>query len=125
MEKLGYSADDSHGSTMNYRPEHWTDARLEAQMRLAIDSLKCCPLCGAVNAAQNSECFVCRWQGRFDHDPDRIENGLNDLLDRCPELIEIMLEAPAPARSPWARFKAFVGRLFGRRSQPSPLDLWV
>ena len=125
MEKLGYSADDSHGSTMNYRPEHWTDARIEAQMRLAIDSLKCCPLCGAVNAAQNHECFVCRWQGRFDRDPERIENGLNDLLDRCPELIEIMLETPPPARTPWERFKLFVGRIFGRNKQSMSLDLWV
>jgi len=125
MEKLGYSADDSHGSTMNFRPEHWTDQRLEAQLRLAIDSLKCCPLCGAVNAAQNRECFVCRWHGKFDQDPERIEAGLSDLLDRCPELIDIMLESPTPQLSLWGRFTTFLGRMFGRRSPGAPLDLWV
>ena len=124
MEKLGYSADDSHGSTMNFRPEHWTDQRLEAQMRLAIDSLKCCPLCGAVNAAQNGECFVCRWHGRFDHDPERIEHGLVDLLDRCPELIDMMLEAPIPRVSRWDRVRRFFGRLFKRRPT-RPLDIWA
>lgn len=74
----------------------WTDIRerLDAQRRIAAETLKRCPLCGAVNALANAECFVCRWYGEFDHDPERVERGLGELLHRCPELAEAILEAP-------------------------------
>jgi len=54
--------------------------------RLAVANLKRCPLCGAVNAQQNQDCFACGWHGQFDRDPDTVEEGLNQLIDRCPEL---------------------------------------
>lgn len=54
--------------------------------RLAIANLKRCPLCGAVNAQQNDSCFACGWHGLFDKDPEIVEEGLNQLIDRCPEL---------------------------------------
>jgi len=65
---------------------------------MAADHLKRCPLCGALNSLRNCECFVCRWQGSFDHDPDSIDAGLTDLLDRCPELANAMSAAPVPRR---------------------------
>lgn len=68
--------------------------RMDAQRRLAADSLKCCPLCGAVNALSNEECFVCRWHGSFVHDPYRVEEGLGELLAQCPELVEALLDEP-------------------------------
>ncbi len=69
-------------------------AAYEAHRRLAAESLKRCPLCGAVNARANGECFVCRWSGGFDHDPDHVEEGLSELLTRCPELADAMMETP-------------------------------
>jgi hypothetical protein len=62
----------------------------EAQKRLAAANLKSCPLCGAINAAENKECFVCRWSGQFQQDPDVVQIGLDSLIDNCPELAEAM-----------------------------------
>ncbi|MGI8923744.1 MAG: hypothetical protein ACR2HJ_06845 [Fimbriimonadales bacterium] len=47
-----------------------------------------------VNAKLNSECFVCRWHGGFDHDPESVEEGLIDLLEQCPELIDCIQYIP-------------------------------
>ncbi|MCX7798956.1 MAG: hypothetical protein N2109_01275 [Fimbriimonadales bacterium] len=60
---------------------------------LAAEHLKRCPLCGALNAIPNGECFVCRWHGAFDHDAERIERSLNELVERCPELASAMSRA--------------------------------
>jgi hypothetical protein len=90
---------------MNDRMTHRTTG-YEAQRRLAAESLKRCPLCGAVNALANGECFVCRWSGAFDRDPDHVEQGLCELLDRCPELADAMMEAPVrrePILKRWTR----------------------
>ncbi len=57
-------------------------------------SLKRCPLCGAVNALSNCECFVCRWYGEFSRDAEALEEGLEELLDRCPELIDAIIDPP-------------------------------
>jgi hypothetical protein len=71
-------------------PEIW----FETQKMLADHKLKRCALCGAVNAASNSECFVCGWHGQFDYNPIQIEQGVHLLLDRCPELAQAMMERP-------------------------------
>lgn len=96
----------------------WTDTRtlrLEAQRRLAAETLKRCPLCGAVNALANDECFVCRWFGEFDHDPHHVEEGLDELLTRCPELVDAMLDQPAPRPNPWQRVCLWWRGIFSRR----------
>lgn len=83
--------------------------------RLPVENLKCCPLCGVLNAARNAECFVCRWHGEFDRDPVRIEECLLDLLDRCPELADAMAE-PVPVKQGFlARVKDWIGNRIGRR----------
>jgi len=82
---------------------HDTSLRNDAQRRLAAETLKMCPLCGAVNTLTNDECFVCRWSGRFDHDPFRVEEGLNELLSRCPELADAMVEPPRARPNWWRR----------------------
>ncbi|AIE86813.1 hypothetical protein OP10G_3445 [Fimbriimonas ginsengisoli Gsoil 348] len=41
----------------------------------------------------NGECFICSWHGEFDHDPGRVEAGLGELLVRCPELADAMIES--------------------------------
>ena len=71
------------------------DLRLETRKIATSNTLKRCVLCGAVNALENPDCFVCGWHGRFDSDPIQIEKGVNLLLDRCPELAEAMIEKAA------------------------------
>lgn len=83
--------------------------------RMPLRKLKCCPLCGSVNARANRECFVCGWKGTFDEDPTTIERGLADLIERCPDLADILL-APPP-RSTW------LGRLFGWLAPRRHIDL--
>lgn len=78
--ELGISADHLV-SNMPLRPR--PD---QSRLRLAAANLKRCPLCGAVNARQNFECFACSWHGAFDRDPHTVEEGLSQLIERCPEL---------------------------------------
>jgi len=100
--------------------------RIDAQRRRAAEALKRCPLCDAINARSNEECFVCNWHGAFDHDPVHVEAGLDELLDRCPELANAMMEPPEEQVPP-ARFSAwnvlcgafrrfFRHQFFGRRT---------
>lgn len=80
--------------------------RLAVQRRQAVESLKRCPLCGAINSITNEECFKCSWHGTFDHDPDHVEEGLGQLLDLCPELADAMAEAaPDEPFTLWQRIR--------------------
>jgi hypothetical protein len=81
--------------------------KLESQRKLAAQSLKRCPLCGAINAVTNLECFVCRWYGEFDRDPAAVDEGLEELLSNCPELIDAMEAEPKPAIGLWQRVRSF------------------
>ena len=85
------------------------------QRRLPVENLKRCPLCGVLNALNNCECFVCRWHGGFDHDPNRIEECLLDLLERCPELADAMSE-PVPVKKTFVvRLREWCSGLFRRK----------
>jgi hypothetical protein len=80
--------------------------------KLAVHSLKSCPLCNAINALGNSECFSCAWAGNFEHDPEVLRWGVLDLIDRCPEL---KLALSVPLVSPKRRsFRAWLRSLFRR-----------
>jgi len=83
----------------------------ETQLKLASANLKRCPLCESINAKQNAECFVCGWTGLFDNDPQSVAAGLEELLMRCPELVELV-ERPAKKRTDLMhRVRAFWNRL--------------
>ena len=70
--------------------------------QFALANLKRCPLCGAVNAHLNHECFACGWYGKFDHDPESVEEGLQMLMDRCPELASpVMPKSLKPGPLGW------------------------
>jgi hypothetical protein len=86
--------------------------QMEAR-RLPLD-LKRCPLCGTINAASNSECVTCCWHGEFEKDPETIEEGLYEMMLRCPELAEALLERPEPAPRPFSLWNWLTG-LFRRR----------
>lgn len=72
----------------------YTKARIATHRKHAAEALKRCPLCGAINARTNGECYVCLWHGTFDHDPARVEAGLEELLVVCPELADALIETP-------------------------------
>lgn len=85
----------------NWTHEH--DIRVETQRLISSHTLKRCPLCGAVNALTNDECFICRWHGEFDTRPAEIEQGVHQLFDRCPELAMAMIDRSTQDRKrrPW------------------------
>ncbi len=93
--------------------------REEAGRRLASENLKVCPLCSAVNALMSSECFVCRWAGDFSYDADDIEDGIVDILARCPELVDVLIPTHPPKRTVTDRIRTF----FTRRRVQRQLDL--
>lgn len=55
--------------------------------RLDLSTLKRCPLCQCLNSSLNPECFVCGWRNAFDQEPELIRDGLNELVDRCPNIL--------------------------------------
>ncbi|HRK20655.1 MAG TPA: hypothetical protein PLX06_02540 [Fimbriimonadaceae bacterium] len=81
--------------------------------RLPLD-LKRCPLCGTINAADNGECVMCGWFGSFERDPESIEEGLYEMMVRCPDLAEALLESPRSTRRRWS-FWGWVRGLFRSR----------
>ncbi|HVT12540.1 MAG TPA: hypothetical protein VHE55_09750 [Fimbriimonadaceae bacterium] len=91
---------------------------IDNHRKLAVGNLKRCPVCSTVNARLNHECFVCRWHGEFDTDPASVEQGLVDVLEQCPELIDCILHTPLKRESMFSRIRGW----FHRRTSKS-LDL--
>lgn len=77
--------------------------------RLAVESFKVCPLCGALNALEQRECFVCRWSGEFVHDVGRVERALENLVFECPKLVAA-LEKPSRVQRWWRKVTRFMRR---------------
>ena len=88
--------------------------------RVALASLKACPFCGSVNANRNSECFVCRWHGEFSRDPEIIIAGIDQLVERCPELADVILQSQIWEPNRWDKFCFWISRLL-----KIPIDLRV
>lgn len=84
--------------------------RRDGERRLAAENLKVCPVCGTVNARLNGECFVCRWHGKFVHDPIEIDDAMSEMLQQCPELVTAI--AHSQPRKPKLRDRL---RFFFRR----------
>ncbi|HEY3783250.1 MAG TPA: hypothetical protein VGL56_19395 [Fimbriimonadaceae bacterium] len=94
---------------------------LRARRKVAATNLKRCPVCEALNAVSNNECFVCTWRGKFSHDPMDIEDGLRELLTRCPEY-----KASTPQIIPTSRKKRSPKwRFLLRRVINGPIDFSV
>lgn len=68
---------------------------------------KVCPLCGGINSVEVSSCFVCSWHGEFENDPIAIASSFDDLLERCPGLMEAVIPATRP--SVWQKILAMLG----------------
>ncbi|HXH60718.1 MAG TPA: hypothetical protein VNI20_05110 [Fimbriimonadaceae bacterium] len=79
--------------------------------QLALEEFKSCPLCEAINVAEDDECFLCGWHGQFVHDPDVIEQGLYEIVYRCPELLAVLVEEIKQEKPTfWRRMQRFFGR---------------
>ena len=78
--------------------------------RYGDGDLKVCPLCGTLNVDEARECFVCWWSGGFDTNPVHVEIKLFELVERCPELVGLLGEAPRPA----SRVRLALRRLWRR-----------
>ena len=92
-----------------------------AARRVLVDHLKRCPVCGALNTYECKECFVCTWHGCFDHDSDSVEASLDEMIMRCPELVDAMMieasmeeSSSRPIKSwfqiAWMTFKSWFSR---------------
>jgi hypothetical protein len=68
---------------------------------------KVCPLCGGINSVEVSSCFVCSWHGEFDNDPVAIANSFDELIERCPGLMEAV--SPATKPTVWQKILAMLG----------------
>ena len=90
------------------------DNLLDARAKLAAQNLKSCPLCGAINAADNPSCFACSWAGQFDQNPHVVQLGLECLIGRCPELAEEMRSYCSRVERPQDRILGFLRRMFRR-----------
>ncbi len=98
---------------MDYWMDHVSRERRGTSRRQPVHTLKRCPLCGTLNAAENQECFTCSWHCSFDTNHWDLEESLFDLMDRCPSLTDFT--PIRPKRRVLSRIKACVLRLFGRR----------
>lgn len=79
----------------------------------SIQKLKSCPLCGALNVRQNSECFCCGWSGEFDSDERLLQLRVAELALVRPELRSLW--QLKPSGSWWANRKNWLKGLFRRR----------
>ncbi len=95
-----------------------------ATKRLLAEHLKSCPVCDALNSSDTDSCFVCGWHGSFEHDSQTIEHGLDDLLSRCPELVEAMIMEAEVKQSPWDKIKSRVLTFF-RKARTKRVDFRV
>jgi hypothetical protein len=46
------------------------------------DELKICDLCGSLNLASNSDCFICGWTGHFEQNRDIVHTAVEIVVQR-------------------------------------------
>ena len=102
------------------QPFHEPRTLLDSNRKVMVQHLKVCPLCDTINSKLNGECFVCRWHGQFVHDPSRVEEGLVEMLDEYPELLDGILHIPQPKITLVQRVRGWLRTVLRR-----PLDLEV
>jgi len=88
----------------------------ETHLKLGVGKmLKVCPVCDALNSADQEECFICSWHNAFDHDESRVNEALDELILRCPSFGDVTEPRPLPVRD---RLKLMMLRIRGYR----PID---
>ena len=79
--------------------------------------LKICDLCGWLNLASNSECFVCGWHGHFEHDPDTIHAAMELAMRRrgrldLQDLTDLRTYHQSAAPTLRMRFRGWLARVW-------------
>jgi hypothetical protein len=64
------------------------------------NDLKICELCGWLNLAANTECFVCGWHGRFERDREVVHAAVELAVRRYGRLELQHLTDPRTYREP-------------------------
>jgi len=67
------------------------EERSGGQTQFSEEDFKVCDLCGALNRAANSECFVCGWYGAFHRDPEVVREAIREFQERYGGLNEVLL----------------------------------
>jgi len=76
--------------------------------------LKICDLCGALNLAQNTECFVCRWHGRFERRQEIVKLALEVVERKYGRVDEALLsDSCSSSFDPERDDRHLTGRLSG------------
>jgi hypothetical protein len=87
---------------------HYRRMKLGGQVGILAEQLKVCPVCSAVNQHGSPKCFICSWHGQFETDSVVVEKSLDELILRCPQLLEALLPDPKPQPlSSWKRFQTW------------------
>lgn len=68
----------------------WHDSGPKEAGPFQATDLKLCDLCGALNLADNTECFVCRWRGHFERRPEVVKLAM-EVLERRHGRLEAAL----------------------------------
>jgi hypothetical protein len=98
------------------------EAKQEGQGRTTLireNDLKICELCGWLNLAANTECFVCGWHGRFERDREVVHAAVELAVRKYGRLELQHLTDPRlyrePARQTWrTRLQGLVQSVFSR-----------
>ena len=90
------------------------DSQFPASRSVLAHALKRCPLCDALVTAESATCFVCEWHGEFLHDEELVGQSVDSLLERCPELVEAMMEEVAARTTVWERLRRSLARSAAR-----------
>jgi len=67
------------------------EERGSGQLRYSEKDFKVCDFCGALNRAENTECFVCGWYGVFHRDPDTVRQAIMEFEERYGGLNETLI----------------------------------
>ena len=67
------------------------EERGAGQLGFTEKDFKVCDLCGALNRAENNECFVCGWYGSFHTDPDTVRQAMMEFEERYGGLSETLV----------------------------------
>jgi len=79
-----------------------------------LTDLKICTLCGALNAASNPECLVCRWHGRFEQRPEALKVAVEVLQRHYGRLdIGALTSEPPPTPATKRTFHTRLLRFLG------------
>jgi hypothetical protein len=102
----------------------YQEGKRNGEMAVLAEHLKVCPLCGAVNQMVSKKCFVCSWHGEFETNNSTVEKSLDELILKCPQLLQALLPAHVGKKN--TSLAAKVKNWFSSRfARPKRIDLAI